>query len=86
MKKIYTSCMDEAAIKRDGLTRLQGVVDEVVQRFPVADSEYMANTTYGPADYDAMANVTSYLAELGIRFLVEMTTVPNPVDRVSFRP
>jgi hypothetical protein len=74
--------MDEAGIKRAGLAPLQGVVQDVVQRFPVADSEYMGNTTYGPADYDAMANATSFMEKSGIPFLLSMAAVPNPVDHV----
>ena len=80
MKHVYSACMDEAAIKQSGLTGIQDVVEEISRRFPVTD--YLANETYGPADYDAMANVTSYLAKLSTRVFVEFSTVPDPVDPV----
>ena len=70
LKDAYDACMDEGTIKRQGVTPLMKILDEISYIFPTQQVAFQRSSLTSK-DSDQMADVILYLAKLGVPALIE---------------
>lgn len=80
LKAAYDACMDEEAIKKDGIKPLMDVLHSVAKLFPVTESNSPKGAPLTAADEQDFAATISYLAKLGVSALVSFGTGADDKD------
>lgn len=62
----YNTCMNGTAIEASGLGGIPDIINQIVARFPVSNSDYTSNATLSTKDYDALADTIAYLTSIGV--------------------
>lgn len=69
LKDAYDACIDEGAIKREGIKPLIGILAEIAALFPTKEIPFLRSALTSK-DNDEMADTILYLAKLGVPALI----------------
>jgi hypothetical protein len=78
----YNSCMN-GSVDEPELAGLREVVGQIIELFPVNETDTSSNATLAEQDMDAFADAISYLAEIGVPVFGEFWSIPDPQVPVS---
>jgi len=75
VQKAYGACMDEVAVRREGMEPVLVLLRQVAALFPVSSAAYASpNTTaMGPADAPALRETLLYLVRSGFSSLLSIS-------------
>lgn len=72
LKHAYDACMDEEAVKNDGIKPLKEIINNVADLFPVPDSAFGERTSLMLEDSAELADTIGYLAKIGVTALLSL--------------
>jgi hypothetical protein len=58
--------MNGTAIDASGLGGIPDIINQIVARFPVSNSDCTSNATLSTKDYDALGDTIAYLTSIGV--------------------
>jgi endothelin-converting enzyme len=80
LKAAYDACMDEDAIKKEGVGPLLEIIMQVADRFLTGKSVITQEASLTSADTDEMAEAILYLAKLGVSALISSGASADDTD------
>jgi endothelin-converting enzyme len=80
LKAAYDSCIDEDAIKKNGIKPLVKILHYVAASFPVAGSTFPKGTPFNAADAKEIGDTIELLTRLGVSALLSLGALADDKD------